>query len=150
MVEGSKTSVVGYSKYSAGSYDKKFKNAVFVAIINNESNHHRKVRYDKIYNYKLLNHGIAYIGKKPIKAKRGVNRRLHNEIIAEQENRRIKYINKRDKNNKSKREDKIVSKKQAYKELYGDGKMKSKQKTSRIDYDKLTKKQLIALLKKRK
>lgn len=148
-VNGNKHSVVGYSSYDSKSYDKKFKNAVLNAVYVDFSNRNKKLKYDSVVDYDLVDHSIAYVGMKPKKAKRGVNRRLHNEILLEREVEKEKHL-KKNKSIKHKREDtqKSISSKQHHKELYGETKMKKKQVNKKINPNKLTKKQLVALYRK--
>lgn len=115
-VKGSKHDVTGRSKYSNQSYDTKFKHAILNAVYIDADNRHKKIKYDTKYDYDLKSSTIGFIGKENQHAKRGVNRRLHNEIIVENEKRiaKSKIEQKKDRNlNKS------ISKKQYNQELYG-------------------------------
>jgi hypothetical protein len=122
-VNGSKKTVKGISSYSAESYDKKFKkavlNAVYTAYSDNKAGFKgkRKLKYDSKFDYELTEKPrIAYLGK-PVKyAKRGINKRLHNEILLQQEKKSEQ--SKRDKH-KEKEMSKSISKKKQQEELYG-------------------------------
>lgn len=129
-VKGSKSIVTGRSAYDSKSYDKKFKNAVMNAVYIDADNRHKKIRYDTKYDYELKNSSIAYVGREPCKAKKGVNRRLHNEILIEN-SKRIEKAHKEKQDNK--RLDKSISKKQYNNELYGDKKMKTTKKSIKND-----------------
>lgn len=118
-VKGSKHDVTGRSKYSNQSYDTKFKHAILNAVYIDADNRHKKIRYDTKYDYTLKTHSIAYIGGKSKHVKKGVNKRLHNEIRIENEKR----INKsKIEKNKERNLNKSISKKQYHKELYGNPK----------------------------
>lgn len=124
-VKGSKHTTTGYSSYSTQSYDKKFKNAVLYAFYIDASKRHKKFKYDTPIDYELKSSSIAYVGKKDGKAKRGVNRRLHNELQIEQSKKAIK--NKKEMQ-KEKEMSKSISKKKQQEELYGKKRMEREER----------------------
>jgi hypothetical protein len=148
-VNDDRHTVRGISSYSSESYDKKFKkavlNATYTAYAENKAGKGRKkkLRYDDKFNYELVEKPkIAYLGKPVRYAKKGINRRLHNEIILQQEK---KYKQSLKEKQKEKQLDKSISKKKAMEEIYGkrtkEGKMKSKDTVtiSRKEYEALLK-----------
>lgn len=135
-VKGSKHDVTGRSTYSSGSYDRKFKNAIINAVFIDASNRRKKLRYDTIFDYSLKNHSIAYISGKTKKAKKGANRRLHNEIRLENARKGVKIRSEKE-------QDKPISRKEQLRELgltrtVLKADIKEERKASR-DYSKLSK-----------
>jgi hypothetical protein len=154
-VNGSKKSVKGISSYSSESYDKKYKkavlNAVYVAYSENKAGKGRKkkLKYDDKFDYELSEKPrIAYLGK-PVKyAKKGVNKRLHNEILKQQE---IKFQQSERQKEKEKFLDKSISKKKHQEELYGkEEKMNNKILVDKKEYEKFKAYEEEQKLKKKK
>ena len=86
-VNKSKKSVVGNSLYDNKSYNHKFKSAVLNAVYIDYHNNHKKYKSGSDYNYTLVNHSIAYLHTKPKHARKGVNLRIHQQIINENKKR---------------------------------------------------------------
>lgn len=126
-INKNRNSTVGYSSYDAKSYDSKFKNAVLNAVYSDYAKKHKTFKYDTKFTYKLESASIAYVGVPKKKAKRGVNSRLHKEIMIDREK---KALRQKKEDDKHKSQDKAISMKQHQEELYGKREVKMKKETT--------------------